>query len=228
MNRVGGASTAASSSLCAKGTASSSRACASSTRGRPRAAATRSRSSRNGRSAAASKRAEYSRPCGPPGRAVRALSSSSSPASSEAPSAGQSSTSERKSPAGRAPPAAACSRPCWPRAPPATGRRTRASSHLAGGDGVPPAVRSHLAAALAVAAEVERQRGQSGRRRLLAHQLVVLLAAAGAVAHEQGAGRPAGRPEEPAGQLDAVRCDGDRLAAPGAMGRTDVLVTERV
>ena len=27
--------------------------------------------------------------------------------------------------AGRAPPAAACSRPCWPRAPPATARRTR-------------------------------------------------------------------------------------------------------
>ena len=72
---------------------------------------------------------------------------------------------------------------------------------LAGGDGVPPAVRPHLAAALAVAAEVERQRGQPGGRGLLAHQLVVLLAAAGAVAHEQCAARrarPGGRAGRPA------------------------------
>ena len=95
----------------------------------------------------------------------------------------------------------------------------RAASHgapdsaqqaLAGGHGVAPAVRAHHAVALAVAAEVEDQRGQPGRRRLLAHQLVVLLAAAGAVADEQRACRRARRPEEPAGQLDAVRRDRER------------------
>jgi len=76
--------------------------------------------------------------------------------------------------------------------------------------GVPPAVRSHQAGALAVAAEVEGQRGQPGVGRLLAHDLVVLLAAAGAVAHEQGALGPAGGQEEPAGQLDSSGVDGDR------------------
>ncbi len=104
----------------------------------------------------------------------------------------------------------------------------RAASHaapdsreqpLAGGDGVPPAVRPHLAVALAVATEVERQRGQPRGRRLLAHQLVVLLAAARAVAHGQGASRPAGRAEEPAGQPDAVRGDRDRLGRPCRRGR---------
>ena len=120
-----------------------------------------------------------------PGRA----SSSSSPASSDPPSAGQSSTSERKS-AGRARAASSSMQPPMlaPRAA-SHGAPDSGEQPFAGGDGVSPAVRPHLAAALAVAAEVERERGQPRRRRLLAHELVVLLAAAGAVAHEQGAAR---------------------------------------
>ena len=126
MNREGGASTAASRSLCAKGTASSSRACASSTRGRP--------SRRGDQVEVLEERPQRGRveaggvlaALGPARRAVRVALELVQPGEQRR-AVGGAEQHERAeaAPAGRAPPAAACSRPCWPRAPPATGRRTR-------------------------------------------------------------------------------------------------------
>src|SRR5450759_4743774 len=59
----------------------------------------------------------------------------------------------------------------------------RREQRFSGRDDVVPAFRPEHALALAVAAEVEGQRGQPRGCRLLAHDAVVLLAATGAVAH---------------------------------------------
>jgi len=58
-----------------------------------------------------------------------------------------------------------------------------------------------------VTAEVEGERGQPGGRLLLAHQSVVLLAAAGSVADEESADRRTGGQEEPAREGESVRLD---------------------
>ena len=135
------------------------------------------------------------------GRASGSRSSSSRPASSDAPSAGQSSTSERNS-SGRARAASSSMQP--PMLAP------RAASH-----GAPDSASSRSPAATASRQpsgpmtpplspwprKSKVSAARPARRRLLAHQLVVLLAAAGAVAHEQRAarrGRPAGRAGRPA------------------------------
>ena len=140
------------------------------------------------------------------------------PASSEAPSAGQSSTSERKS---LRPGARRQQQHAAAHAGPARRQPRRAGlgeQPLAGGDGVPPAVRrpctpplspwprkSNVSAASPAAAACSPM------------MLVVLLAAAGAVAHEQGAagGVPAGRKSRPASSTPS-RDDRERLGAARA------------
>ena len=126
MKRVGGARTAASRSLWAKGTASSSLACASSTRGRPRAAADQveqleERPQGGGVEAAgvlaalraARRGAGSSLELGRARRAARRRRR------------GRAAPASGRGRAARAPPAAASSRPCWCRGRRATARRTR-------------------------------------------------------------------------------------------------------
>ena len=206
MNSEGGASTAATLSLCAKGTAASSRACATSTRCMPRAAATRSSASEERPQGGLVEAAGVLAPLRVAGLVLLRLAWSGVRSPRALVEAG-----EERGAVGRA---EQDERPEEPRLG-AGGQQQHGAAHAgpsrrqprraglgeqpsACGDGVPPAVRPHQAAALAVAAEVERHRGQPRRGRLLAHDLVVLLAAAGAVAHEQGALGPAGGQEEPA------------------------------
>ena len=137
----------------------------------------------------------------------------SRPRSSEAPSAGHSSDERAEQAGARVgglqQQAAAHARA--PRRQP--GRAARAQQRLARGGGVVPALRVHGAAALAVAAEVEGERRQSGRRRLLAHELAWFSLRLPAPWQTSSAPRGgAGRQEEQAGQPQAVADDRD---APG-------------
>ncbi len=166
---------------------------------------------RNGRSAAPWERPRTRGLGGPPGALSGSLSSSSSPASREARRPGTAGPASGRVRAGRAPPAEHASAHAGP------ARRQPRSAGLgeqpfAGGDGGAPAVRPHLAVGLAVAAEVERQRGQPAAAACspISSWFSLRLPAPSRRSSPRGG---AGRNSRP-GQRDAVRGDRDRLGRP--------------